>query len=78
MSIFIDVFYMPNEDPRMPYHGYIWQAGRLINTTRHRDVATLVTWCKQQDLPVRVHEPSLRTQLRNLGVNASGIVAVVK
>jgi hypothetical protein len=65
---------MPNDDPRTPYHGYVWQAGRIIGEGKYRSVVRLADWCRQQNLPVRVHAPVLREELRKQGIEAYSIV----
>jgi hypothetical protein len=75
LNAFIDVFHMTTHDRRMPYHGYVWQAGRIIETTRQRNIAKLAEWCQQHELPVRAHEALLRQELRQHGVAAQVVVA---
>jgi hypothetical protein len=74
LNAFIDVFHMTTHDRRTPYHGYIWQAGRIIETTRQRSTAELAAWCQKYDLPVRAHEALLRQELRQLGIAAQVVV----
>jgi hypothetical protein len=69
---------MPNDDPRTPYHGYIWQAGRIVGEGKHRTISHLAEWCRQQNLPVRAHEPVLREELRKQRIEAYSIVMNVR
>lgn len=75
MNQFIDVFYVPNEDPRKPYHCFIWRSGRIVDASQHKHLASVAEWCRRRDLPVRAGEARVRTELRTHGIAAQVIVA---
>jgi hypothetical protein len=67
---FIDVFYFPDVDPDTPYRCFIWYAGSIVADAQHSTLEEAVAWSREQSLPIRVYDDTVRAQFRAQGIDA--------